>query len=84
MKPIKFEESNTLFKGYIQTNGEAVADLHVFAHEGELLSCWKMSFKERLLALVFGRAWLCIRTKERHPPVWLQCYRTAFEEVEAL
>ena len=80
MKPIKFKEANKLWKGYVRTDGEVVKDLPTFAYEDMLLSCWKMSFKERLVALIFGRAWLCIRTKEKHPPVWIHCYRTGMED----
>jgi len=77
MKPVNFEEANT------KLVAPDCADLPVFTDGSQVLSCWRMSFKERASALLLGRAWLNIRTKENtHPPVYLIVKRTAFERTK--
>lgn len=34
------------------------------------VSCWRLSWRERVLALVGGRIWLNV-LGNRHPPVWV-------------
>jgi len=77
MKPIKFKEVNKILMGEDST----VGDLPVFADGKQCLSCWKMNFRERLKALVWGKIWLCVlMPKGMHPPVWLICDRRGFEQ----
>ena len=49
-------------------------ELHVQCHGDGMLSCWKMGWRERLSALIFGRIWLNLYTRE-HPPVWVAVQR---------
>ncbi len=66
MKAIHFEEANRIFKL------AGCSDLSVQADEEQLLSCWRMSWRERFAALFYGTVWLGIRG-QRQPPVWLTC-----------
>jgi hypothetical protein len=34
--------------------------LRIDSVEGEVISCWKMSFKERIKVLFFGRVWMSL------------------------
>ena len=57
MKPIKFPESNVTF-GQYQGEYIALPALRVENKEGAVISCWKLSFFERLKILITGRLWL--------------------------
>lgn len=75
MKPINFNESNTVYVA------DGCGDLPVYKDESQIASCWKLSFKERIKALLYGRVWLCVLGKNQ-PPVWLECSKTVFKESE--
>ncbi len=78
MQPIKFKEANRqLMKPDNMTEEECKA-LWVHTDGVECLSCWKMSFKQRLLALLYGKVWLCVLSGSTQPPVWLDCCKTVF------
>ena len=55
MKPITFKEMNkTLTKPEHMTDEECKS-LPVYTDEFQTVSCWKMSFRERIAAVLFGR-----------------------------
>ena len=57
MKPIKFKECNVNFA----ENQDEYNTLPAFRNnttQGEVITCWKLSFKERLKVLFFGCVWL--------------------------
>jgi len=55
MKPAKFKEQNMV---YAEDQPEYLP-LPVFkTQEGEVVSCWRLSFWERLIVLFAGRVWL--------------------------
>ena len=61
MKPIKFKEQNCTFA----ENQPEYLPLPAFkddTEEGQVISCWKLSFKERLKILFTGRLWVCLLT----------------------
>lgn len=53
--------------------------LPIYRDGDAVLSCWKMSWKERLSALVFGRAWLWVHSGQTQPPVSLEATRDVFK-----
>ena len=81
MTPVKFKESNrTLGKPESMTDEEC-GSLDVYTDGESCLSCWRMSFLERLRALFFGRVWLWVVFGHgTQPPVALECKRTAFRK----
>ena len=80
MKPIKFkEQTGTLLKPKSMTNKEC-RSLPVHRTGKDIISCWKMNFKDRIKALMFGKVWLHIMGKETHPPVAIVCKKTMFKE----
>lgn len=82
MKPIKFEEANkNLLKPSDMTDAEC-SSLWVNTDGVVCISCWQMSFKQRIKALLFGKVWLGIRSGSTQPPVWLDCDKTVFEKGE--
>ena len=74
MKPIKFKESNVLLTG----KGD-IKNLPAFRDGEHIMSCWKMSFREKLKFLIFGRIWLIVKSSKTQPPMSLNCGRTGFE-----
>lgn len=63
MKPIKFKESNITF-GVGQEGIKELPALLLPEH-GEVISCWKLSFKEVLRLLLTRRLWLCVATFDK-------------------
>lgn len=73
MRPVPFPESNgTLSGGPAAVYGTAddVADLPVCREHSTVISCWKLSLRERLGLLFSGRVWLLV-LGNNHAPVKL-------------
>ncbi len=74
-----FDEAERQLGPPSDMTSEACDLLPVYNHDGSLLSCWDMSWRERVSALVFGRVWLWVRSGGRtQPPVAIQVVRTPF------
>ena len=57
MKPIKFKECNVT----IAKNQPEYNQLPAFKDEkGEVITCWNLTFRERLRVLFKGNIWLCL------------------------
>lgn len=59
MKPIKFKHQNVVF-AEDQPEYQPLPALKIDSPTGEVVSCWKLSFKERIKVLVFGRVWMSL------------------------
>lgn len=59
---------------------DEVLPLHVYTDGEQCISCWQMSWQERLSALLFGRVWLSVLSGQTQPPVWLMATREALQE----
>lgn len=78
LSAIKFPEANkNLIKPENMTDEEC-GPLWVYTDGTQCISCFKMSFKQRLLALVYGRIWLSVLSGQTQPPVWIDCGKTVF------
>lgn len=60
MKPIKFKESNTVY-GKGQENIYDALPATLF-EDGEVVTCWKLSWKDVLRLLFTRKVWLCVAT----------------------
>lgn len=81
MKAIKFAQANkNLLKPDSMTDKEC-SSLWVYTDGEQCVSCWKLSFKQRLSALIFGKMWLSILSGSTQPPVWLDCTKEVFDGV---
>ena len=59
MRPTKFKESN---KTYAENQPEYLP-LPVFKSiDGQVVSCWQLSLRERIKLLITGKLWLCLHT----------------------
>lgn len=59
MKPVEFKHQNVVF-AKDQPEYQPLPALKLDTPEGEVISCWRLSLKERLQVLVFGRVWLSL------------------------
>ena len=59
MKPVKFKHQNIVFAEN-QPEYTPLPALKLDSPEGEVVSCWKLSFKERIQVLIFGRIWMSL------------------------
>jgi len=61
MKPVKFPEQNVVF-AEDQPEYLPLPAYKDPAPEGQVISCWKLSFKERLTILFKGHLWVSLMT----------------------
>lgn len=59
MKPIKFKHCNIEI-AKSQDEYETLHALIIDSPEGYIVSCWKLSFKERIKILFIGKVWLSL------------------------
>lgn len=59
MKPIKFKYCNVVYAEN-QPEYQNLPALKLETDNGEIISCWKLSFKERLIILFTGKMWLSL------------------------
>lgn len=78
MKPIKFKEMNSELKKPCNMTDEECSSLYLYTDNEKCISCWKLSFKEKLKALIYGKVWLGVLSGGSQPPVWLDCDNTVF------
>jgi hypothetical protein len=79
MKPIKFKEATIEIKKPSSMTDEECSSLHIYQNtDGTCISCWTVSFWERMKFLFHGKIWLGILSGKTQPPVWLDCSKTVF------
>lgn len=59
MKPVAFKEQNTVF-AKDQSEYQPLPAYKANTPQGEVVSCWSLSFCERLTVLLTGRIWLAL------------------------
>ena len=80
MKPIEFEEANTVFAEDQAEYMSLVAFISPDDSYGRVFSCWKGTWKERVHFLLTGKMWLTLVTfKKLLQPSLLQV-NSPFEE----
>lgn len=79
MEPIKFKEANKCLAKPQTMTDEQCSSLWTYSDGEQSISCWKMSWKERIKALVFGKVWLGVVSGNSQPPVWVDCNKTIFK-----
>ena len=84
MKPIEFKYANWRLdppagKEYSE-NVTGIDPLPVWTDGEQCVSCWQMTWRERLAALLFGRVWLAVLSGSTQPPVCIEAGRAYLEE----
>lgn len=59
MKPVEFKHQNIVF-AKDQPEYQPLPALIIDSPKGEVVSCWRLSFKERIQVLIFGRVWMSL------------------------
>jgi hypothetical protein len=84
MKPIQFRQANRELQPSGQQYSENVSGvmpLPVWTDGEQCVSCWEMTWRERISALLFGRVWLALLSGYTQPPALIVAQREYFEEV---
>jgi len=95
MKPVEFKHQNIVF-AKDQPEYQPLPALKLSTVEGEVISCWKLSFRERFRILFLGRVWLSLMsfnepltpsflsTKRKevftHPDDFIKWYKKLFKK----
>lgn len=82
MKPIAFKEQTRTLHRPSGMSGEDCGILPIFTDGSVCISCWRMTLRERLSALLFGKVWAWVHSGSVQPPISLACYRSAFKKEE--
>lgn len=64
MKPVNFKHQNTIF-AKDQPEYHPLPALRLGGKEGEVVSCWEVSFWERVRILFTGKVWVSIMTYKK-------------------
>lgn len=86
MYPVDFKEANKMLMPPKETklsdNIIGIDLLPVWTDNEQVVSCWKMNWRERLSALIFGKAWLAVLSGTTQPPVHVEVGRAYLREAE--
>lgn len=78
--PIKFPEANKILTKSSGITDKECKPLWVYSDGEQCISCWKLGWKERIFALIFGNIWLSVLGGQTQPPVWIDSRKTVFEK----
>lgn len=79
MKPIKFPEHNIVFAEDQPEYEPLPAFYDTQSNEGYVISCWKLSWRERLRILIKGELWVSLLTF--HKPLTPSFFTTKKEDI---
>ena len=81
MNPTNFEQANKTLTAPDKTysdNVTGVEPLRVWTDGEQCVSCWRMTWRERLAALVHGHVWVSVLTGGTQPPMYAEAAKTYF------
>jgi hypothetical protein len=76
--PARFPEQNHTLRAPL--SAPEVEPLPVWIGSGQIVSCWRLSWRERFSALLGGRIWLAVLSERSMPPVAVRVSWTNFEK----
>lgn len=82
MEPIHFPEENKMLLAP-ESKEDLIDPLPVWTDGKHTVSCWRMTWRDRLSALLFGRVWLWVWYGSTQPPVMLTAERSPFKPEDA-
>lgn len=77
-QPIQFKHQTGLLQAPEGSTG--VAPLPAWTDGRQVVSCWRLSWRERFSALFSGRVWVAVLSGHTQPPVYIRATRTYFKE----
>lgn len=75
MTPIPFEKQNKVLTPTATNDGRDLQNISVLTDGQQCLSCWQMTWRERLAALLHGRLWLGVHSGATQPAIWMEVKR---------
>ena len=82
MKPVHFKQSNRQLEPPPDFTPDqtvlSIEPLSVWTDERQCVSCWRMSWKERIYALLFGKVWCAVLSGDTQPPIYLESHPNYF------
>ena len=78
-EPIQFSTMNAVLKAP-QGEAEKVKSLPVWRGDDVIVSCWKLTWREWLVALLTGHIWLWVMSQTTQPPVYVTSREPEWEE----
>lgn len=82
MEPQTFKQATKTLGPPKGMTDEECGSLPVFTDGNQCISLWKMTWRERLSALFFGKIWLSVYSGQTQPPVWLMAANEIFTDVK--
>lgn len=82
-KPINFKYSNKILQPSnrkYSKNISGVDPLPIWTDGEQCVSCWKLSFTERLKAFIFGNIWLSLLSGETQFPAYIEASKSYLKE----
>ena len=79
MNPTHFEQVTNVLERPDSMTDEECGPLPIFRENGTCISLWRMSLRERISALFFGRVWVWVYSGKTQPPISLSAERNIFE-----
>lgn len=79
MKPINFDKANRVLNKPDGWTDEECKPLPVWTDHRRCVSCWELSWKDRIKAVLYGRVWLSVSSGSTQPPVLLQCEKEVLQ-----
>lgn len=83
MNPCYFRLSNKTLEpsGRVySTNVTRVDPLNIWTDGEQCVSCWSMSWRERISALFFGKVWVAVLSGNTQPPICVECVKEYLRE----
>jgi hypothetical protein len=71
MNPIEFDGQSAVLQKPVNMTDKECCPLPILRLDGTVISCWKMSWRERLKAFFTGKIWLGVLSGQTQPPVYL-------------
>jgi len=86
MKPSIFVHSNKTLQPSGATYSEnvtGVEPLQIWTDGEQCVSCWRMSWRERLSAVIFGRVWIASLSGQTQPPIYAEATKEYFRDTDS-
>ena len=84
MKPSAFEHSNKTLQPRgtkYSENVIGVEPISIWTDGEQCVSCWNMTWRERLSALLFWRVWIASLSGQTQSPIYAEAAKTYFREL---
>ena len=75
---VRFPEANRNLTKPQNMTDEECGSLWVFTDGCQCVSCWKLTWRQRLNLLLHGTIWLGVLSGGTQPPVWMTAAETVF------